>query len=37
MRIDQNDLFNFKKNLVKEIAENYKNKNVDLLCKILKK
>lgn len=37
MRIDQNDLFNFKRVLVQEISENYKNKNVDLLCKILKK
>ncbi len=37
IRIDQNDLFNFKKALIQEISENYKNKNVDLLCKILKK
>lgn len=37
MRIDKKDLYNFSLALMKEISLNYKNKNVDLLCKILKK
>lgn len=37
MRIDSKDLFELKPILLEEIAKTYKNKNVDLLCKVLKK
>jgi hypothetical protein len=37
MRIDPDHLFNLRLNLMKEISKNYKNKNVDFLCHIVKK
>lgn len=37
MRIDQKDIFSLRLSLIKEISANYKNKNIDLLCQILKK
>jgi predicted transcriptional regulator of viral defense system len=37
MRIDKKDLNTFNLALIKDISLNYKNKNVNFLCKILKK